>query len=108
MENVDVSVWDAQATFELKPGKEFRPEIIRKAVTDAGFTPRDIFITVRGEFRKTKGGVTFQPVRSPQVFTILENAEIEKLIGEKLKDVGLVAKILGESSPYRLEIEKIE
>ena len=106
MKKVDVSLKKAQATFELKPGKELQPEILRKAVVDAGFTPRDIFITVRGTVQEKNGKPAFQPVGLGQIFSITENAEFTKLNGKGLKEVELVAKVIGEKPPLSLEIQK--
>ncbi len=42
------SVEHGTARFSWKEGAEFDPASIRKAVRDAGFTPREIFLTVTG------------------------------------------------------------
>jgi len=94
--------------FELKPGKELQPEILRKAVVDAGFTPRDIFITVRGKLAEKDGKLAFQPIGSGQVFSLMETVNLTKLKGEGLKEVDLVAKVIGERPPLSLEIEKYQ
>ncbi len=106
MENVDVSLLKGRATFSLKPGKELQPEILRKAVVDAGFTPKDISITVRGTVQEKNGKPAFQPVGLGQIFSITENAEFTKLNGKGLKEVELVAKVIGEKPPLSLEIQK--
>ena len=103
-----MSIEKAQAAFELKPGKELRPEVLRKVVVDAGFTPRDILITSRGKLVDKDGKLAFQPMGSTQVFSLVENAELTKLKGEGLKEVGLVAQVIGEKSPYSLEIQKYQ
>ena len=108
MKKVDVSLKKAQATFELKPGKELQPETLRKAVVDAGFTPRDIFITVRGMLKEEDARLVFQPVGSDQVFSLVENTEFTKLKTGALKEVGLVAKVVGEKPALSLEIQNYQ
>jgi len=108
VENVKVSLEKAQATFSLKPGKELQPEVLRKAVVDAGFTPRDIFITVRGRLKEEEGKPAFQPTGSGQVFSLVENAELTKLKGEGLEEAGVVAKVIGEKPPLSLQIQKYQ
>ncbi len=108
MENVDVSLLKARATFSLKPGKELQPDVLRKTVVKAGFTPRDIFITVRGMLKEKNGKPAFQPVGSSQLFSLVENPEFAKLKREGLKEIGLVAKVVGEKSPLSLEIQKYQ
>lgn len=108
MENVDVSLLKARATFSLKPGKELQPEVLRKAVVDAGFTPRDIFITARGKLTEQDGKPVFQLVASSQLFSLMENEELTKLMGEGLKEIGLVAKVIGGKPPLLLEIQNYQ
>ena len=108
MKKVDVSLKKAQATFELKPGKELQPEILRKTVVDAGFTPRDIFITVRGKLKEEDARLVFQPIGSAQVFSLMETVNLTKLKGEGIKEVDLVAKVIGEKPPLSLEIQKYQ
>lgn len=108
MENVNVSLEKAQATFSLKPGKKVEPQVLRQAVVDAGFTPRDIFVTVRGKLKEVDGKFVFQPVGLEQLFQLVENPELKKLKGEDLKEVGLVAKVIGEKPPLSLEIQQYE
>ena len=103
-----MSLLKARATFSLKPGKELQPEVLRKAVVDAGFTPRDIFITVRGKLKEMGGKPAFQPTGSGQVFSLVKNAEFTKLKAEGLKEIGLVAKVVGEKSPLSLEIQNYQ
>jgi hypothetical protein len=106
VENVDVSLLKARANFSLKPGKELQPEVLRKAVMDAGFTPRDIFLTVRGKLIEQDGKPVFQPVGSNQLFSLVANAAATNLKTERLKEVGLVAKVVGEKPPLSLEIQQ--
>ena len=108
MENVDVSLLKARATFSLKPGKELQPEVLRRAVVDAGFTPRDIFLTVRGKLTEQDGKPVFQPVVSSQLFSLMENEELTKLKGEGLKEIGLVAKVIGGKPPLSLKIQNYQ
>ena len=108
MKKVDVSLKKAQAAFELKPGRELQPEILRKAVVDAGFTPRDIFITVRGKLAEEDNKVVFRAFESGQVFSLMETVNLTKLKGEGLKEVDLVAKVIGEKPPLSLEIQKYQ
>jgi len=103
-----VSLLKGRATFSLKPGKELQPEILRKAVVDAGFTPRDIFITVRGMPKEEDAKLVFQPIGSGQVFSLMETVNLTKLKGEGLKEVELVAKVIGEKPPLSLEIQKYQ
>ncbi len=103
-----MSLLKARATFSLKPGKELQPEVLRKAVVDAGFTPRDIFITLRGMLKEKDGKPGFQPMGSTQVFSLVENAELTKLKGEGLKEAGLVAKVIGGKPPLSLEIQNFQ
>jgi len=100
-----VSLKKAQATFGLKTGKELRPDILRKTVVDAGFAPRDIFITVRGMLKEKDGKLAFQHGGSGQVFSLVENEELTKLKAEGLKEISLVAKVVGEKSSFLLEIQ---
>jgi len=103
-----VSLLKSQATFSLKPGKELQPEVLRKAVVDAGFTPRDIFITVRGKLTQQDGKPAFQPTGSGQVFFLVENAELTKLKSEGLKEAGVAAKVVGDKPPFSLETQKYQ
>ncbi len=103
-----MSLKKAQASFELKPGKELQPEILKKAVVDAGFTPRDIFITVRGMLKGEDAKLVFQPIGSGQVFSLMENAELTKLKSEGLKEAGVAAKVVGDKPPLSLEIQKYQ
>ena len=103
-----MSLKKAQVTFGLKLGKELRPDILRKTVVDAGFTARDIFITLRGMLKEKDGKPIFQHLGSSQVFSLLENAEFTKLKAEGLKEIGLVAKVIGEKSPLSLEIQNTQ
>ncbi len=108
MENVKVSLEKAQATFSLKPGKELQPEVLRKAVVDAGFTPRDIFITVRGKLSDKGGKVAFQPAGSTQLFSLAKNAALAKLKTEGVREAGLVAKVIGDRPSLSLEIQEYQ
>ncbi len=101
---MNVSLEKAEATFNLAPGKELKPEVLRKAVLDAGFTPRDIFITARGNVVIGDGRLIFQAPVSSQQFSLVENAELSKLKSEGLKEVQLDAKVVGEKAPLSLEI----
>ncbi len=103
-----MSLKKAQATFGLKPGKELQPDVLRKTVVKAGFTPRDIFITVRGMLKENDGKPAFQHGGSGQFFSLVENAEFTKLKAEGLKEIGLVAKVVGEKSPLSLEIQNYQ
>jgi len=105
VENVDVSLLKARATFSLKPGKELQPEVLRKAVVDAGFTPRDIFITVRGKLTEQNGKPVFQPEGLSQVFSLVVNTEQGKLTSEGLKEIGLDANLIGNKASLSLEIK---
>jgi len=104
VENLNVSLEKAEATFSLAPGKELKPEVLRKAVSEAGFTPRDIFITARGNVVTGDDRLMFQPVGLNQRFSLVENAELSKLKSEGLKEVQLDAKVVGERTPLSLEI----
>ncbi len=108
MQNVNVSIEKAEATFELEPGKELQPDVLRKVVLDAGFTPRDIFITVRGKLKEQDGKPAFTPMASSQVFSLVKNAELTKLKSEGLKEAGVVAKVIGEKPPLSLQIQKYQ
>ncbi len=108
MKKVDVSLKKAQATFELKPGKKLLPEILRKAVVDAGFTPRNIFITVRGMLKEEDAKLVVQPTGSGQVFSLVETVKLTKLKGEGLIEIDLVAKVIGEKPPLSLEIQNYQ
>ncbi len=99
-----MSLEKAEAIFNLAAGKELKPEVLRKVVLDAGFTPRDIFITARGNVVTQNGGLIFQPGASNQRFSLVENAELSKLRSEGLKEVQLDAKVVGERPPLSLEI----
>ncbi len=101
---MNVSLEKAEATFNLAPGKELKPEVLRKVVLDAGFTPRDIFITARGNVVAGEGRLIFQPAVSNQQFSLVDNAELSKLKSEGLKEAQLDAKVLGEKAPLSLEI----
>jgi hypothetical protein len=108
VENLKVSPEKAEAAFSLASGKELKPEVLRNAVSQAGFTPRDIFITARGTVVAGNGGLIFQPVGLNQRFALVENAESIKLKGEGLKDVQLEARVVGEDMPLSLEILKYQ
>ena len=99
-----MSLEKAEATFNLAAGKELKPEVLRKAVLDAGFTPRDIFIMARGNVVTQDGRLIFQPAVSNQQFSLVENAELSKLKSESLKEVQLDAEVVGEKAPVSLEI----
>ena len=101
-----MSLLKARATFSLKPGKELQPDVLRKTIVDAGFTPRDIFITVRGKLSEKDGKFAFQSTGSAQLFFLAENAELVKLRGEDINEVGVVAKVIGEKHPLSLEIQQ--
>ena len=101
---MNVSLEKAEATFSLAPGKELKPEVLRKAVSEAGFTPRDIFITARGNVVTGDGRLIFQPAVSNQQFSLVENAELSNLKSESLKEVQLDAKVGGKKAALSLEI----
>jgi len=61
---------------------------------------------VRGTVQEKNGKPAFQPVGLGQIFSITENAEFTKLNGKGLKEVELVAKVIGEKPPLSLEIQK--
>ena len=103
-----MSLEKAEATFSLAPGKELKPEVLRKAVSQAGFTPRDIFIMARGNVVAADGRLMFQPAGLNQRFSLVENPELIKLKGEGLKDVQLEARVVGENMPLSLEILKYQ
>ena len=96
----------AQATFELKPGTELQPGVLRKTVADAGFTPRGIFITVRGKLSDKGGKMAFQPAGSTQLFSLAENAALAKLKTERVTEAGLIAKVIGDRPSLSLEIQE--
>ena len=105
MENVTVSLEKAEASFDLKPGKELRPDALRKIVADAGFTPRNIVIASRGTLIEKDGKLAFQPIGSPQTFSLVPNEKFTQLGAEGLKEVGLIARVVGEKPPLSLEIK---
>lgn len=105
MENVTVSLEKAEATFDLKPGIKLRPDTLGKIVADAGFTPRNFFITSRGKLIEKDGKLAFQPIGSPQTFSLVPNEKLTQLGVEGLKEVGLVAKVVGVKPPLSLEIK---
>ena len=105
MENVTVSLEKAEATFDLKPGRELRPDALQKVVADAGFTPRSIVIASRGTLSVKDGKLAFQPIGSPQTFYLVPNGKLKQLGDEGVKEVGLIARVVGEKPPLSLEIK---
>ena len=99
-----MSLEKAESTFNLAAGKELKPEVLRKAVSEAGFTPRDIFITARGNVVTGDGRLMFQPVGLTQRLLLVENAELSNLKSESLKEVQLDAKVGGKKAALSLEI----
>ena len=71
---------------------------------DAGFTPREIFISCRGKLLENDGKPAFQPIGSGQLFPLVENAELTNLKSEGLKEAAVGAKVIGEEPPLSLEI----
>ncbi len=61
----------------LKEGVELRPEVLKKAVRDAGFTPTWMRLKVVGRLIKNDGGWAIRVKKQEFVLTD----------GEKLKDV---------------------
>lgn len=102
-----MSLEKAEAAFNLKPGKELQPEVLRKAVTDAGFTPREISITATGKFIEREGKFMFQPLGSSQVFSLVESSLLSKFNDKGQKQVVVEAKVVEEKGHFSFNIEKI-
>lgn len=107
MENVVTDLMKAETTFTLQPGKKLEPAVLRKAVVDAGFTPRDVFVTVRGKAREENGKLIFRPLGIDQVFSLVQSEQTEKLKAGGPKEVGIRAKVIGDKPHLSLEVQEL-
>lgn len=113
VEDLKILVNAGLAELTIKEGKSIDIDGIKKAVKDGGFTPREIFVTLKGRIEKTDGQMILRVDKVSDVF-ILKNNEILKdiITSEKAQDkivtiTGLVQeeRIRGHGiHPYVLEI----
>lgn len=113
VEDLKILVNAGLAELTIKEGKSIDIDGIKKAVKDGGFTPREIFVTLKGRIEKTDGQMILRVDKVSDVF-ILKNNEILKdiITSEKAQDkivtiTGLVQeeRIKGHGiHPYVLEI----
>lgn len=108
MKNIDANLKQAEATFELKTGYPLKPEALRKAVEEAGFSARDIYITAQGLLQNENGRLSFQPTDSDQSFSLVDDQKLSALKSKGIQEVELTAKVIGDRSPLSLEIQEYQ
>ena len=79
VERAEVSLEKELGFITLKKEKPLRPEMLRKAVEDEGFTPKWIDLQVVGKITEQNGKWIFQVDGVDQRFILQENKLLEKL-----------------------------
>ena len=79
MEKVEVILEKALGFITLKKEKPLRPGTLRKAVEDAGYTPKWIDLQAVGKITEQNGKWIFQVDGVDQSFVLQENEFLEKL-----------------------------
>jgi copper chaperone CopZ len=113
VEDLKILVNAGLAELTIKEGKSIDIDEIKKAVKDSGFTPREIFITLKGRIEETDGQLILRVDNISDVFTLKDNEMLNEIIAtEQAQDkiitiTGLAqeGKIEGNGvHPYALEI----
>jgi hypothetical protein len=102
VERAEVSLEKELGFITLKKEKPLRPGMLRKAVKDAGFTPKWIDLKAVGKITEQNGKWIFQVDGVDQSFVLQENKLLEelkkiKLLAEKI--VTLTGRVQEEKEP---------
>ncbi len=110
MDKVEVSLEEAMGTIALKQGATLKPELLRGAIKDTGFTPTWMKVRVRGVMAEHEGSPAFRAAENGQTFVVIDNDVLKNLratSGLEGKEI-LVAGSVGEGDPVALRLESFE
>lgn len=110
MDKVEVSLEEAMGTIALKEGAPLKPELLRGAIKDTGFTPTWMKARVRGMVASRGGSPVFQAAGSAQTFALIDNDVLKNLqVRAELegKEI-LVMGSVEEGDPVALRLESFE
>ncbi len=97
-------------TITLKEGAPLKPELLRGAIKDTGFTPTWMKARVRGMVTSRGGSPVLQAAGSAQTFALIDNDVLENLraaTGIEGKKV-IVTGSVEEGDPVALRLESFE
>ena len=97
-------------TITLKEGATLKPELMRKAIKDTGFTLTWMKVRARGMVTEHQGSPAFKVDGSGQVFPLLANDVLKNLRatpGLEGKEI-LIAGSVEEGDPVELRLESFE
>jgi hypothetical protein len=97
-------------TMTLKEGAALKPELMREAIKDTGFTLTWMKLKARGMVTEHEGSPAFKVDGSGQTFALLENDVLAKLRadpGLSGKEI-LVIGAVEEDDPVVLRLESFE
>ncbi len=99
---MEVSFRKSEGVITLKQEKALKPDILKKAVEDAGFTPEWVDLQAVGNVIEQNGQWIFQVDGVDQSFVLLENESLEQLKkNEPLADktITLSGRVQDENAP---------
>ena len=97
-------------TIALKQGALLKPELLRGAIKDTGFTPTWMKARVRGVMAEHEGSPAFRAAGNGQTFVVIDNDVLKNLRatpGLEGKEI-LVTGSVEEGDPVALRLESFE
>ena len=97
-------------TIALKQGALLKPELLRGAIKDTGFTPTWMKARVRGMVTSRGGSPVFQAAGSAQTFALINHDVLENLRatpGLEGKEILVTGSVEGDD-PVALRLESFE
>lgn len=97
-------------TMTLKEGAALKPELLRNAIKDTGFTLTWMKVKARGSVTEHQGSSAFKVDGSGQVFSLLDNdvlKNVQAAPGLAEKAI-LVTGAVEEDDPVALRLESFE
>ncbi len=115
--NVKINVKDGQAALQNAAKQSIAVEKLESVVKNAGFTPREISLTVVGNVEQSNGKPVFSVTGSGVEFILKKDDELQKLqstLGGSHKPVRITGRLVHatpaghHAHPFTLIIEKFE
>ena len=97
-------------TIALKQGALLKPELLRGAIKDTGFTPTWMKVRARGMMTEHQGNPVFRASGNEQTFVVIDNDVLKNLQatpGLEGKEI-LVTGSVEEGDPVALRLESFE
>ena len=115
--NVKINVKDGQAALQNAAKQSIAVEKLESVVKNAGFTPREISLTVVGKVEQSNGSPVFSATGSSVKFILKKDDQLQKLqstLGGAHKPVRITGRLVHatpaghHAHPFTLIIEKFE